>query len=245
MTTWADIINITFRDSGVLGVGQTLQAQDTNDAIRRINMMLSQWKRRRWMVYHLVDHSIVMNGSLSYTIGTGGQIDTPRPDAIESAFVRQLIQSQPNQVDYPLRLIHSYEEYSRISLKQLQAGPGWYLFYDSGYPLGTLYPWPLMSSQYELHVQVKDELVSVASAADTIILPPEYELAIYANQMKMTRSAYRLPPDPEINRLAQTSIETLKATNFQIPTLNMPAAVQQRRGSAYNIWSDGFGPSGR
>lgn len=250
MTTWADLIDIVFRDSGVLGVGQTLQAQDTADAVRRFNMMLGQWKRRRWLVYHLVDHSILMDGSLNYTIGAGGDINAARPDKIESAFVRQIVQSQPNQVDYPLRLIQSYEEYSRISLKNLQAGPGYFLFYDSGYPLGTLYPWPIMGGgagggPYELHIQVKSELDSVGNPADTVVLPPEYEQAIYACQLQATRSAYRLPPDPYIDKLAKSSLETLRSSNFQVPTLSMPRPLSGRNGSAYDIFSDRFGPTGR
>lgn len=243
MATWGDLIALIFRDSGVLGVGQTLQAQDTTDARLRINMMLNQWKRRRWLVYNLVDHAITMDGSLFYTIGAGGDINAPRPDAIESAFVRQMTQAQPNRPDFPLRLIQSYEEYSRIALKNLQAGPAWVLFYDSGWPLGKLYPYPLMDDQYELHVQVKNELTSLTDLTAEVNLPPEYELAIYAVQMQMTRSAYRLPPDQNIDKLARTALDTLRSTNFQIPTLNMPAAVQGR--GFYNIWTDSWGPGGR
>lgn len=241
--TWGELINLVFRDSGVLGVGQTLQAQDTLDAKRRINMMLNQWKRRRWLVYHLVDYSVPMDGSRSYTFGIGGDINAPRTDAIESAFVRQVSQSQPNQPDYPLRLIQSYEDYSQITMKGLAAGPSWALFYDSGYPLGTLYPWPLANSQYELHVQVKSELTSVGDIADDINLPPEYELAIYACQMQATRSAYRLPPDAGIDKQAKAALETLRSSNFQIGTLQMPRAVMGR--GAYDINSDQFGPWGR
>lgn len=240
---WGELINIVFRDSGVLGVGQTLQPQDTTDAKRRINMMLNQWKRRRWLVYHLVDHALPMTGARSYTFGAGGNINAPRPDAIESAFLRQVSQSQPNQPDFPLRLIPSYEDYSQITMKGLQAGPSWALFYDSGYPLGTLYPWPIPNSQYELHVQVKNELVNVGDIADEIVLPPEYELAIYAVQMQMTRSAYRFPPDATIDKLAKGALDTLRSTNFQIGTLGMPRAVMGR--GAYDINSDQFGPWGR
>jgi len=244
MTTWNDIISLVFRDSGVLGVGQTLQAQDTTDAIRRFNMMLDQWKRRRWLVYHLVDLTIPLDGSLFYEIGVGATVNYPRPDKIESAFVRQITPSaQPNQPDFPLRIISSWEEYSRITLKQLRAGPAWLLFYDSGYPEGKIYPWPLMSSQYELHVQVKDQLVSIDRASDTVVLPPEYEQAIYATQVNATRRAYRLPPDPEFKRLEAASMETLRSSNFQVPTLNLPSTVQG--GGAYSIWSDTFGPGGR
>lgn len=243
MSTWSELIGLIFRDSGVLGVGQTLQAQDTTDAQHRLNMMLAQWKRRRWLVYNLVDHSISMDGSLFYTIGAGEDIDTARPDKIESAFVRQTVQSAPNQVDYPLKLIFAYEDYSRLALKNLAAGPSRYLFYDSGWPLGKLYPWPLASSQFDLHVQVKNELTSVTSLAAEVNLPPEYEFAIYANQMKMTRSAYRLPPDPVIDNMAKGALETLRSSNFQVPTLNMPNSLRGR--GAYNIWSDSWGPYGR
>lgn len=243
MSTWADLIALIFRDSGVLGVGQTLQAQDTTDAKRRLNMMLSQWKRRRWLVYNLVDHSIPCDGSQFYTIGAGGDINAPRPDKVESAFIRQTVQAQPNRPDYPLQLIFSYEDYSRLALKNLEAGPSWYLFYDSGWPLGKLYPWPLSGNQFELHVQVKNELTSVGDLTDEMNLPPEYELAIYASQMKMTRSAYRLPPDKSIDDLAKSALETLRSTNYQPSTLNMPSAVQGQ--GAYSVWSDSWGPFGR
>jgi len=249
MTTWAEMIDLVFRDSGVLGVGQSLQAQDVSDAKRRFNMMLSQWKRRRWLVPNLVDHAIEMDGSLFYTIGDGGDIDTARPNSIESAFMRQAVQSQPAQIDYPLRLITSYEEYSQLTLKNMQAGPSWFLFYDSGYPLGKLYPWPLAggsaggSGPFELHVQVKNELVTVGALNADILLPPEYELALYATGMQMTRSAYRLPPDQMINTLAKNALNTLRSSNFQVPNLSMPSAVQGRGG--YNIFSDSWGPQGR
>jgi len=241
--TWADLVALTFRDSGVLGVGQTLQAEDTSDAKRRLNMMLSQWKRRRWLVYNLVSYSVQMDGSLFYTLGPGGDINAPRTDKIESAFVRQTVQSTPNQVDYPLTLIPSYEDYSALALKNLEAGPSWYLFFDSGYPLGKLYPWPLSNFQFALHVQVKNELTSVDDLNQEINLPPEYEAAIYYEQLRLTRMAYRLPPDPSINQMAKAALETIRSSNFQISTLNMPSAIQSQ--GAYSIWSDSWGPFNR
>lgn len=249
MTTWAQLINLIFRDSGVLGVGQTLQAEDTSDAVMRLNMMLSQWKRRRWLVYHLVSYSLPMDGSLFYTIGASGDLDVARPNSIESAFMRQAVQSQPNQVDYPLQLIQSYEEYSAITLKNMQAGPSWRLFYDSDWPLGKLYPWPLAggsaggSGPFELHIQVKSELTSVTSVGAEVDLPPEYWQAIYFTQMGQTRAAYRMPPDAYITGQAKASLETLRTANLQIPTLNMPRPLRGRGG--YNIFSDSWGPSGR
>jgi hypothetical protein len=150
-TTWISMINLILRDSGVLGVGQTAQAQDITDQKSRLNMMLDEWKRNRWLVYCLLDLSVECDGSLYYEIGDGATIDYPRPDEIDAAFARQITAAQPNQPDFPLRIIKSYEEYSQIALKQLSAGPSWALFYESDYPTGKLYPYPLMSDQYERH----------------------------------------------------------------------------------------------
>lgn len=243
-TTWADMTNLVLRDSGVAAAGQTPSAQMQNDTKTRLNFMLNSWKRRRWLVYHLIDVAAPMDGSLFYTLGTGETFNTPRTDQIQAAYMRQVIQSVPNQVDYSVSLIHSYEDYSKITLKNMSAGPSWFLFYDSGYPIAKLYPWPLASSQYELHIIVKAELDTAANLTDAIVLPPEYEEAIYWNMIVRTRSAYDLPVKGEAVAMAKAALETLRSSNFQIATLSMPAAVQRMSGSGYNIWSDSFGPFG-
>ena len=59
MTTALDILNLAFKDAGILGVGQTLLDEDSNDGLTRLNMMIAQWRVKRWMVWHLVDKSVV------------------------------------------------------------------------------------------------------------------------------------------------------------------------------------------
>lgn len=240
VTTPGDIVRLALKDSGVLGVGQTALAEDTNDAFDTMNMILTQWQRKRWLVYHLVDHSIVSTGATSYTIGPGGDIDTYRPSTIEAAFFRQILNPQPNQVDYPLSLLLSYEDYSRITLKQLVTLPQW-LFYDSSYPLGTLYPWPVIQSAiYELHVITRQELTEFTSLSQDIDLPPEYVAALRYNLAARLRPMYQLPPDPSLTALAEDSLNTLRQANVQIPRLRMPLAVQTP-GLPYNIYSDSWG----
>lgn len=242
-TTWISMINLILRDSGVLGVGQTAQAQDVADQKMRLNMMLDEWKRNRWLVYCLVELSTPCDGSLYYEIGAGATFDYPRPDQIDAAFARQTTTAEANRPDYPLRIIPSYEEYSQIGLKHLNAGPAWALFYDSGYPIGKLYAYPLMNDQYDLHILVKKELDTIANTADEIILPPEYHMAIYSNGIQLMRSAYGLSPKPFIDKQAKSSLQTLRAANYQVGTLNMPAAI--RGTGAYNALNDSFGPGYR
>ena len=73
MTTALDILNLAFKDAGILGVGQTLLDEDSNDGLTRMNMMIAQWRVKRWMVWHLVDKSVVSTGAQSYTVGQIGR----------------------------------------------------------------------------------------------------------------------------------------------------------------------------
>lgn len=244
VTTWGEVFALVLRDSGVSGQGQTPNAQMAADAKLRCSMMLAQWMRRRWLVYHLIDTAFPCDGSLNYTVGLGGDFNIERPDQIEAAYMRQTVQSQPNQIDYPLRLIHSQEDYSQITLKNMEAGPSWALFYDSGYPTGLAYPWPLANDMYALHIITKATLPVVGNLTDDIILPPEYIEPIYTNSVIRTRAAFQLPDDPVMIGLAKAGLETLRTSNFQIASLGMPAAVRgmSRNSGAYNIWSDSQGP---
>jgi hypothetical protein len=91
-------------------------------------------------------------GAQSYTVGTGGDFNVARPDRLEAAFVRQLIPSGQNQIDFPLQILQAREDYNRIALKTMGTLPQ-VIFYDSAYPLGVIYPWPVpQASIYQIHL---------------------------------------------------------------------------------------------
>ena len=143
-TTIGDLCNEMLRECGVLGIGQTASAEDINGAWTRTQWMMQEWERKRWLVYHLVTLSIVSTGAISYTVGPGGNIDTGigtsvRPAKLESAFLRQIQNSEPNQIDYPLEILQSMEDYNRISLKSLSSFPGC-IFMDPDWPLARIFP---------------------------------------------------------------------------------------------------------
>lgn len=235
-TTALDLIELSLREAGAIGVGQTPGPEDFNDCLRLLNAMMGQWSRRRWLVYHLVDAVCQANGSLNYSIGPGGDFSVPRPDKIEAAYFRQVVNQPPaNNVDYPLVPIWSREEYNQIALKSLNSFPQAY-FYDSGFPLGYVYIWPLPSNQYEIHLSIKDTLQTFENLTDEVNLPPEYEEALHYNLAVRLRPLYQLPAEPQIIQLAKLALNTIKNANAQIPALQMPGDLI--RGSNYNIYSD-------
>jgi hypothetical protein len=264
------------KECGAIGVGQTPLAEDINDAWARLQWMLMQWERKRWLLYHLVSLSTISTGALYYTVGPGGDLDTGqgtmRPARLASAFVRQLFQgalSPPssiwdagqstwdggqtlwdapastmlpnnNAVDYWLEILNSKEDYNRITLKTLKAGPGEAAFLDTDWPQALLYVWPVpQSGIYEIHISVYMQLqVQFLTPATLFEIPWEYYNAMMLNLAIRLRPKYRMgtyPGDP-LPGMAKDSLAVLRAGNAQITRLRMPNSIRRR--GLYNIFSD-------
>jgi hypothetical protein len=266
--TAQSLITQALKANGVGALGQTPNSADLADGLTWANMILAQWQRRRWLVWHLVDIACPATGAVNYTVGPGQSFSVMRPDKIEYAYARLMTTSLPSgfaiglssiggvngvggsaigstapgvlNIDYPLYVIDSREEYAQIGLKSLQTFPG-AVFYDSAYPIGSLYFWPIPNAQFELHILVKEKLQSFATLSDAFAMPPEYQEALVWSLAARMRPAYGLPPDPTITSAMQASINVLRMANVQIPTLEMPEGLPiNPRGGA---WWLGIGGS--
>lgn len=240
-TTATDLCIAAMRECGALGVGQSATGTDLADTQARLQWMLQEWERKRWLVNYLVTMVHTSTGALSYTLGPGGDIDTGvgsvRPAKIESGFLRQLTSNQP--VDYPLERLESREDYNRVTLKQLTSFTGAY-YYEPSWPLGVVYPVPIaQASVYALGLSFMAQLPSVFATANTVInLPYEYYSAIVSNLALRLRPKFGLgtwPGDP-LPGMAKDTLNTLRAANFQVSRLTMPGAIL--RPGIYNIFSD-------
>ena len=101
---------------------------------------------------------------------------------------------------------------------------------------GNLLWYPVApAGAYELHVTVKGDLTQFADLVTPINLPYEYQEALLFNLGVRLRLSYQLPPDEALARLASASLETIRASNTQIPRLKMPDPLNQR--TRFNIFS--------
>lgn len=239
-STFGDIVLAGLRNSGIVGLGQTASSEDMNQGCSTLNDMIAQWQQRRYLVYRLVEYSVPCNGSESYQIGPGGDISVAqRPAAINAAFARQVINANPNKIDYPLSILPSRETYSQIAMKQLQSFPEW-CWYDADTPLGKLYVYPIITNQFELHVIFRQQLQTAMALTDEISLPAEYREALVYNLAIRLSANYGLPLNPTVAKLAKAALETMRTINAQVPTMNMPVIL--RSGVHYNVFSDRSGP---
>ena len=153
--TARDFITLALKEAGDTGIGQTPLAEDMNDCFKLLHRMLAQWAKRRWIVPNLIDVYASGNNLKSNRIGPGQYYNSARPDKIQSAYFKQLNSGDvANDVSYGLTPIWSYEQYSQIALKELNAWPQYY-FYDNAFPFGNVFIWPIPTSAYEVHLIVK------------------------------------------------------------------------------------------
>jgi hypothetical protein len=66
--TVTDVVNLALKDAGIIGVGQTPNAEDSNGALTRLNWMLDKWAMKRWLVWHLKDYAVTSTGAQSYNV---------------------------------------------------------------------------------------------------------------------------------------------------------------------------------
>lgn len=159
MTTAREFITLAMKEAGVLGVGQTLLAEDVNDGFTLLNRMLSQWQKSRWLVPSLYEVSNIGNNKRSNLIGPGKYYNAARPDKIQAAYFKQLTGSGGVEelVSFPLIQIWSYEDYAQVALKNLNSWPQ-YFFYDGAFPYGNVYIWPIPTQQYSIHLIIKSPI---------------------------------------------------------------------------------------
>lgn len=236
VTTYNDLIVLALKNAGVIGVGQTASATDINDACMIMNDMIAEFQRRRYLIYHLVDQSITATGAESYTVGPGGDFAVAeRPAVINAAYARQNVSSNPSAIDYPLEILPARETYAQIALKSLESFPRW-AYYDAAYPQGNFFVYPVITSQFDIHIVYPALLQTAVALTDPVTMPPEYRSAVRYNLAVRLADHFQLNPSPVLIGLARSALDTVRLNNTQVPRMKMPRGLLNP--PRYNIFSD-------
>lgn len=229
--TIGGVVATALRKGGIVGIDEPIEQPMLNDAFDDLNDLMAQWARSRYLTYRLDTYVFNSTGADTYAVGLGQTVNlNPRPDRLESAFLRLLPQEQGGfNVDIGLDIIPSKENYNQIALKKMGTISR-RIFYDPIWPVGALLPWPIpQAGIYSIGVTFKQTLGRFANFQQQINLPPEYIPALKWCGAEVLRASYQLPPDPMIAKFARRALNAIRLANVAIPVLGMPGALQNRQ----------------
>jgi len=213
MTTVYDVVVSALQNLGAIALEETPTAGEANDALKTLNNMIATWNTENLLVYNITENVFpFVAGQASYTLGTGGDFNIPRPVKIDLAYSRD---SQGN--DYAMGVTDSPDMYASIVSKYTQSTFPTFLYDNGNFPLKTITFWPVpQDASYSAVLWCWGAIASFASLSDTVSLPPGYNLALEYNLSVLLAPKYGRPVSDDLKALALSSKAQLKRINYSI-----------------------------
>jgi hypothetical protein len=211
--TGRDLITASLRLIGAVAPGESVSATEATDGLASINRMIDSWSNENLLIYATVRDSLALtSGQQTYTLGTGGTLNTTRPQRIVEAKIESRTSSP--YVEYPLRIL-SLEQWAAIPQKSMTGSIPTDIYADGAYPLENIYIYPVPSSSVYLAIYSLKQLTSIATLDTVVSLPPGYEEALVYNGAVRLSPEYGRPVTPEIAQIAVDSKASVKRMNHR------------------------------
>ena len=237
MATALSMITRSMRLAGVIGKGESLDADEAADGLSALNTMLDSWQLERLFVYQIVQGSHTWASGASKTIGSSGDLNTTRPHRIESAFI---VDSSSQW--YPLKVLEDRSEYDSITIKTTTSTLPEYLYMDTAYPLATIYLYPVPSVSVTLKLNTWQTLQSFSGLTTALSLPPGYQRAIEYSLAEEFGPEFGVKIPAKVEQTAMRARANIKSINRPSMIARVDNGVASlgrlNGGGRYNIYSD-------
>lgn len=212
MTTALQIIERSYSLLGFKAAGETLGSDDAAYALDALNAMLDGWNTQRLFIVS-VDEVVATISTVSATVGTGQDFNTPRPVDVEAGSFTRI-----GGLDYPVKWIYR-ETYATIPLKTVRATFPQYAYYDANMPIGHVYFYPLPNGPVEFHLAIQVQLSAFADLTTNYTLAPGYLKALqYSLAEELSPGIKELPAS--VVRMAANARRAIRRTNVNVGQLD-------------------------
>lgn len=222
MTTVSDIITSALQNLGALDIEEAPSAAEAAGGLATLNNMIATWNTENLLVYNITENVFpFVAGQASYTLGSGGDFNIPRPVKIDLAYSRD---SQGN--DYKMGVTDSPDMYADIISKYTQSTFPTFLYDNGDFPLKTITFWPVPSdASYSAVLWCWGAIASFVNISDTVTLPPGYNLALEYNLAVLLAPKYGRMVSEDLKALAISAKAQLKRINYSIKEMNFDPAM--------------------
>ena len=229
--TYRDIISDSLRLLGVIGQGQEATGKEAHDALGLLEELFDTWNSTDIMLYQtsLVELPLV-SGQMEYTIGPESDIEIAvRPTQIQSAYIRT------GGTETEIRVI-SHKEHGSIADKSVTSSDPYYVYFNTGWPVGTLSIYPIPSGDSTLIIHFESPLPSTMTLDTEVNLPPAYRGAIRYNLAIMLAPEYGKELPLTVYQQASDSIGRIQRANFKSSKMKFDIGCNGH----YDIMSDSY-----
>ena len=205
--TAGDVVTKALKQCGIGLNGETPTAQETNDALESLNILMKVYAKKGLKIFLKGNQSITLVASKSnYTLGPSGDVTMDRPIEIESAYRRD-----SNSAD-TIMTIFSRDEYRNLSDKT-SAGTPINLYFNKQLTNSEIDIWPVPTSsdasEYTLEISYRKPADDADATTDDIEFPPEWYRTLIWNLAEEEMESYDLP-DKKQRRIKAKAKITLK-----------------------------------
>lgn len=209
MATAGDLIDRSLRLLGQIGAGETASTDEAADGLEVINALLESWRNERLMAYAFEELTLTLaNADSSYTIGSGGDVNTTRPVAIERAWIVD------SNISYPVRIIDE-KEYAAIPDKAATADWPDKLLYRPTMATGTIIVHHVPNATRTMKLLVRVPVTAFAATSTSVSLPPGWERALAYNLAVDWAPEFETEPSSAVVKMAQESKASIKQANYR------------------------------
>lgn len=222
--TARDLIEGSLRLIGALASGESASASEAANGLTSLNDLIDAWSTELLLIPNKVREEFALTGNQqTYTMGTGGDFDTTRPQKIEDALI-QFTANVP-VLELPMKILNT-PEYAGIFLKEITSKFPTLLYSDNAFPLANITVWPVPdNATYSLVLYSLKALTSLANLSTSLSLPPGYQRALrYALAIDLAPE-YGKTPSPVVIAIADQAKAEIKRMNAEPRYLRVDDAL--------------------
>jgi hypothetical protein len=200
---------------GVYAPGDTTSVADSTYVLGQINLLFDSWNAEFGDVYASdLSTFTVTPGLQPHTIGASGATWTAaRPVSIESA---NLIISD---IRYPITM-RDIDWWMNVRLPTFSTTISYNLNYRATFPNGSCYFWPIPSAAYQVELNMRLVLASIALNT-TFTMPPGYQEAVETTVAeRVCVNPFGKPLSSDLQRQATQARQRVFTANAPVPRLN-------------------------
>lgn len=232
------LIADALRSLGVLAAGEAPTDAEASDTLMLLNEMLELWNLQSLAVYSILRTAQSTTASkASYTLGSGGDWNMTRPDRL----MRIVHYDSTQDLEIPL-IFMPERSFQNLSQKTTESTIPHQWYDDRGYPLRTIYLFPVPSENKQVYLYTWQQLTTVATLDTVLDFPPGYRPAIRYNLAMHAAVDQGQPATAELQAQASQTLAVIKRANIIIeplqadPALHGTVGTYDARLGDYRLW---------